>query len=145
MLLSTVKEKLNGLQTIAFELPNGQKVPGHFHVTEVGKVQKDFVDCGGTIRREVVINFQLWNAQDYDHRLHPEKLIRIIELSEKVLELPDAEVEVEYQGESIEKYALEFINGTFYLVSKQTACLALEACGTKPRVRLSSLSKLTCC
>src|SRR5690554_4988855 len=45
---------------------------------------------------------------DYDHRLHPEKLLSIIELSEKVLELKDQEIEVEYQGQTIEKFALEF-------------------------------------
>jgi hypothetical protein len=25
-------------------------VPTHYHITEVGKVQKDFIDCGGTVR-----------------------------------------------------------------------------------------------
>ena len=27
-------------------LPDGDFVPAHFHVTEVGRVQKDFIDCG---------------------------------------------------------------------------------------------------
>ena len=48
-------------------------VPSHFHVTEVGKITKHFIDCGGTVRNEEVVNFQLWQADDYDHRLHPEK------------------------------------------------------------------------
>ncbi len=34
-------------------LPSGGLVPSHFHITEVGRVQKTFVDCGGT-RRETV-------------------------------------------------------------------------------------------
>ncbi len=85
MKLSEVKNRLNELEKISFKLPNGELVPNHFHVTEVGKITKHFIDCGGTVRNEEVVNFQLWNANDYDHRLHPEKLIHIIELSEKVL------------------------------------------------------------
>ena len=86
MKLSEIKSALNTLETIAFQLPNGQLVPNHFHVTEIGKVIKKFIDCGGTIRKEEVVNFQLWDANDYDHRLHPEKLVHIIKLSEKVLD-----------------------------------------------------------
>src|SRR5690554_474891 len=124
MKLSEVKTALTNLDTIAFQLPNGELVPNHFHVTEVGKITKNFIDCGGTVRNEEVINFQLWNANDYDHRLHPEKLLSIIELSEKVLELKDQEIEVEYQGQTIEKFALEFDGKNFLLATKQTDCLA---------------------
>ena len=75
MKLSEIKKHLNQLETIEFKLPNGDLVPRHFHVTEVGKVSKTFIDCGGTLRQESLINFQLWEADDYDHRLHPEKLL----------------------------------------------------------------------
>jgi len=37
---------------VEFALPDGAKVPAHFHVTEVGYVTKDFFDCGGTRRRD---------------------------------------------------------------------------------------------
>ena len=105
MKLSEVKDQLSKLEKIGFQLPGGEKVPGHFHVTEIGKVEKNFIDCGGKIRKEEKISFQLWEANDYDHRLHPEKLVHIIELSEKQLELQDLEIEVEYQGkETIGKY-----------------------------------------
>lgn len=144
MKLSEIKKHLKDLETIAFELPNGELVPAHFHVTEVGKVTKNFIDCGGTVRNEEVINFQLWNKDDYNHRLHPEKLVHIINLSEKVLNLEDLEIEVEYQGETIGKYGLDF-NGThFLLTSKATACLAEDLCGIpqqKNKVRLSDLNK----
>ncbi|WP_339630071.1 DUF6428 family protein, partial [Bizionia echini] len=103
MTLSEIKNHLKHLETIAFQLPNGELVPKHFHVTEVGKISKHFIDCGGTVRTENVINFQLWEANDYDHRLHPEKLVNIIELSENVLKLDDLEIEVEYQGSTIGK------------------------------------------
>ncbi|CAL2104349.1 conserved protein of unknown function [Tenacibaculum sp. 190130A14a] len=145
MTLSEIKKHLQTLDTIAFELPNGDLVPAHFHVTEVGKISKHFIDCGGTVRTENVINFQLWNANDYNHRLHPEKLVHIIELSEKTLGLEDLEIEVEYQGDTIGKYALDFNGTNFLLVNKATACLAEDACGIpKPKVRLSDLQQQTC-
>lgn len=146
MNLSEIKKHLNNLSTIAFQLPNGDLVPNHFHVTEVGKVTKDFIDCGGTVRHEEVANFQLWEANDYDHRLHPEKLVNIIKLSEEILGLGDLPIEVEYQGSTIGKYGLDFDGKHFLLTSKQTACLALEECGIteKPRIKLSALGANAC-
>ena len=144
MKLSEVKTALSQLEAIAFQLPNGDLVPTHFHVTEVGKISKHFIDCGGTVRKENVANFQLWNADDYNHRLHPEKLVHIIELSEKVLELEDLEVEVEYQAETIGKFGLDFDGVNFQLTTKQTDCLAKENCGIpaqKPKVRLATLTE----
>lgn len=148
MKLSEVKSALNHLQTIAFQLPNGELVPNHFHITEVGKVTKHFIDCGGTVRKEEVANFQLWNADDYDHRLHPEKLLNIIELSEKVLGLEDLEIEVEYQGETIGKFGLDFDGKNFLLTTKQTDCLAKDQCdipSEKPKVKLSELQAAPSC
>ena len=130
MRLSAIKSELQKATTIAFRLPNGELVAPHFHVTEVGKITKHFIDCGGTIRSEEVANFQLWEAQDYDHRLHPEKLLNIIELSEQKLSLTDLEIEVEYQmKDSIGKFGLEFDGTHFQLTSKITNCLALDHCG----------------
>jgi len=148
MKLSEVKSALKSLETIGFKLPDGSLVPSHFHVTEVGKVSKHFIDCGGTVRQEDVVNFQLWNADDYDHRLHPEKLISIIELSEKVLQIEDHEVEVEYQGETIGKFGIDFDGTNFLLTTKQTDCLAKDACGIpaeKPKVKLADLNNASAC
>jgi len=148
MKLSEVKSALNQLDKIAFRLPNGGLVPAHFHVTEIGKISKHFIDCGGTVRSEEVVNFQLWNANDYNHRLHPEKLRSIIELSEKKLGIGDFEVEVEYQGQTIEKFGLDFDGTDFLMTSKQTDCLAKEKCGVpakKPKVKLASLQNESCC
>lgn len=129
MKLSEVKNQLRALSSITFQLPDGTLVPEHFHVTEVGEVTKHFIDCGGTVRHEKVANFQLWNANDYNHRLHPEKLLNIIELSEKILGLGDLEIEVEYQGTTINKFGLAMSGETFVLTSKQTDCLAKDKCG----------------
>ena len=123
-------------------------MPSHFHVTEIGKISKIFIDCGGTVRTEEVISFQLWNANDYDHRLHPEKLINIITLAEKTLELGDLDIEVEYQAETIGKFGLEFNGSQFLLTSKQTDCLAKDNCGIpveKLKVKLADLQSESCC
>jgi hypothetical protein len=130
MTLKHVKEHLAKVETLKFQLPDGSIVPAHFHVTEVGEVTKDFIDCGGTLRHEKVVNFQLWNADDIDHRLQPKKLKNIIQLSEKKLFIDDRlEVEVEYQGDTIGKYHLDFKEGNFQLVSTLTDCLAKDKCG----------------
>lgn len=148
MKLSEIKELLKRISTIEFKLPNGTNVPEHFHVTEIGEVSKRFIDCGGTVREEKKIAFQLWEANDFDHRLAPQKMISIIELSEKMLQLGDYEIEVEYQGETIGKYGLEF-NGTHFLLSSTlTDCLAKDKCGVAPektKIRLSDLNKSTSC
>jgi hypothetical protein len=143
MKVSEIKEILTNAEAVNFELPNGNFVPEYFHVTEVGLITKNFIDCGGTVRKETVVNFQLWDANDYEHRLKPQKLIHIIELSEKVLGIEDHEIEVEYQDTTIGKYDLDFNGKNFILRNKKTACLAQEQCGIpsdKPKIKLSQLN-----
>ncbi len=142
MKLSEVKKALSNMEHVQFILPNGEQVPSHFHVTEVGSIQKNFIDCGGTVRQESVINFQLFTSTDFDHRLGAAKLRSIIDLSEKQLLLEDLAIEVEYQGETIGKYSLELINGAFHLKNTQTDCLAKDKCGIpveKAKISMSTL------
>ena len=148
MKLSEVKQILPTLENVAFQLENETFVPEHFHVTEVGMITKNFIDCGGVIRNEKVVNFQLWNANDLEHRLKPNKLLKIISLSEDKLGIEDFEIEVEYQSDTIGKYDLEFNGKSFILKNKRTACLAQEACGVpheKQKIRLSDISNEPCC
>lgn len=144
MKLSEVKKALESVSEIKFELPNGTLVPIHFHVTEVGAITRHFIDCGGTERIEKVVNFQLWEAGDFDHRLAPEKLKNIISLSEEKLGLGNMKVEVEYQMDTIGKFNLDFNGSHFVLVPQQTACLAQDKCGIpeeKQKVALTSIGK----
>ena len=149
MKLSQVKNILKSVEAVNFILENGTSVPEHFHVTEVGLITKNFIDCGGTVRKETVVNFQLWDANDFEHRLKPQKLLNIIELSEKVLGIEDFEIEVEYQAQTIGKYDLDFNGNDFVLLDKKTACLAQDQCGIpseKPKVRLSDMTnEASCC
>lgn len=134
MKLSELKQLLPNLTNVAFQLENKTYVPEHFHVTEVGLVTKNFIDCGGVLRQETVVNFQLWNADDYEHKLKPAKLLHIINLAEQKLGITDLEIEVEYQTTTVGKYTLGFNGNHFILVNKKTACLAQEACGI-PQVK----------
>lgn len=148
MKLSEVKQILPTLENVEFQLENGTFVPEHFHVTEVGMINKNFIDCGGVIRNEKMVNFQLWNADDLEHRLKPGKLLNIIKLSEEKLGIEDHEIEVEYQSETIGKYDLEFNGKTFVLRNKMTACLAQDACGIpseKVKRNLSELKPVSKC
>lgn len=150
MLLSEFKNHLSTVDAIDFKLPDGQLVPVHYHVTEVGKNEKHFMDCGGKVRRETVVSLQLWLADDIDHRLEPQKLLKIISMAEKAISLNDDEIVVEYQGDTLGVYHLGFDGSQFLLQAKETACLAGEICGVpalKPMVNLSQLgpSKETAC
>ena len=148
MKLSQIKTILNTVETVNFQLPNGTFVPEHFHVTEVGLITKNFIDCGGTVRNETVVNFQLWDANDYDHRLKPKRLLNIIQLSEKILNIEDFEIEVEYQDTTIGKYDLDFNGENFELINKKTNCLAQDKCGIpteKPKVKSTPDSNASCC
>lgn len=150
MKLSAIKEILPSLDNVAFQLEDGTFVPEHFHVTEVGQITKNFIDCGGVIRNEKVVNFQLWNADDFEHRLKPAKLLHIIRLSEEKLGIEDTEIEVEYQSGTIGKYDLDFNGTTFVLKNKTTACLAQDACGIPAVKQKKNLAELplkesSCC
>lgn len=143
MKLSEIKTHLAQAESVNFELEDGTLVPEHFHVTEVGVITKDFIDCGGVVRHEKVANFQLWDANDYEHRLKAGKLLNIISLSEKVLGMEDLEIEVEYQGQTIGKYDLGYDGNNFLLLAKKTACLAQDQCGIpseKQKVQLKNLA-----
>lgn len=145
MNLSQIKNLLPTIEKLVFQLENGTFVPEHFHVTEVGIITKHFIDCGGTIRTEKVANFQLWDANDFDHRLKPTKLLNIIKLSEEKLQLEDLEIEVEYQGTTIEKYGLNFNGKNFILTSKQTNCLAQDKCGIPTEKLKTNQTEKSCC
>jgi hypothetical protein len=142
MQLSHLKNITNSLTELNFQLENGELIPKHFHITEIGIISKKFIDCGGKIREEKVVNFQLWHANDFSHRLKPSKLIEIIELAEKLLLAEDLTIEIEYQNETIGKYDLVFNGNNFVLMSKTTNCLAKDMCGIveeKPKLSLSEI------
>lgn len=104
------------LQKITYKLYNIERI-------------KRFIDCGGVICEESVVNFQLWNVDGYEHRLKPGKLLNIIKLSEEKLGIQNNEIEVEYQSITIGKYDLELVRKVVVPKSKTTDYLAQDACG----------------
>lgn len=115
-------------------LPDKGFIPAHYHITEVGRVQKDFIDCGGTIRSLASCLLQIWVADDTDHRLQTTKLAKILDVAGPVLKGDEIPVEVEYEDGTISQYPVAGLEVTpsgllFYLGTKHTACLAPEKCG----------------
>jgi hypothetical protein len=150
MKLSDFKNSLKTIEKVTFRLPDGEFVEAHTHITEVGMIRKQFIDCGGVVREETKVSFQLWkDDNDLEHRLYPGKLLHIIELSEKNLTILDEDIEVEYQGDTIGKYGVEFNGFEFVLTNKKTACLAEDNCGipvVKQKVSIAKLeSNDSCC
>jgi hypothetical protein len=130
MRLSEFRTHLSKLSTLDFKLPDGTSVPKHFHITEAGLTSKHFIDCGGTIRDERSANLQVWTSTDYEHRLSPEKLLKILSISQKLFGDEDLEMEVEYQTQTVGRYGLALEGGQFLLTPKFTDCLASDQCGS---------------
>ena len=109
----TDKNTLSTLEELTFVLPNGSHVATHFHVTEVGEITKKYVDCGGTVRKKIA-NFWLWTANDYDHRLNPQKVIDIIEMAEKEIGLENLEIEWNTSPKPLENTDSNFRKADFF-------------------------------
>ena len=138
MILSELKLQLPQLDGLRFRLPDGKRVPRHFHVTEVGLVRKSFMDCGGTLREATTVSLQLWYSSDLHHRLQADKLLRILEQATDTLGLPDATIEVEYQGPTLQRYGLSITDGELHLTTLHTACLASDSCGVPQMLQVAA-------
>lgn len=142
---SEFKNHLKNTSEVNFIQPNGHFVPRHFHITEAGLTTKHFVDCGGTLRSEKVLNLQVLVANDTAHRLGSEKLQRIIAISEKHFGIEDLEVEIEYQTDTIGRYSLDIKGENFQLVAKHTDCLASNHCGIANYEKTTEELAAACC
>ncbi|MFO0800349.1 MAG: DUF6428 family protein [Gemmataceae bacterium] len=136
MLLSEFKALLDAHPEAGLHLmlPDGDFVPAHFHVTEVGRVAKDFIDCGGVQRSSRSCVLQVWVADDTAHRLDAGRLARIVRLGAPVLGTDDLPIEVEYDAGVITQLPVTAAEVTpagllFHLGGKHTACLAPDRCG----------------
>jgi hypothetical protein len=113
-------------------LPGGEFVPDHFHITEIGRVHKQFIDCGGTRRESLSCVLQVWVANDTAHRLTSTKLSRIMKAGVGFVE-DDMPLVVEYGSETVASYPLGDVEVTpkgllLVLGNKPTACLAMDKC-----------------
>jgi hypothetical protein len=125
-----------------FILPDGDSIPPHAHVTEVGHVVKSFIDCGGVTGKSETVLLQTHVGQDTEHRLKTDRFAKILQLGERLLPHDQLEVEVEYDCCVVAQYPitearpagehLELILG-----KRQTQCLAQE--------RREAASAAACC
>jgi hypothetical protein len=133
------------------QLPDGSPVPLSFHVTEVGRVHKTFLDCGGTLRESLTCQLQVWVGEDYQHRIETGKMAAILEKGKAYLPDESIPVEVEYEDRVISQYTIEGHVLTdeavvLQLAHKHTECLAPELCGLPSINRLPSIGgKSSCC
>lgn len=147
MILSEFKKSLAQQRdrNIRFILPTGSKVPPHAHVTEVARMNKRFIDCGGTFRSEVTCRLQTWFADDTDHRLTAGKLLGILEKSASFLESETLEVEVEHEAPFVSAFPISSVEAegealVVRLGIKHTACLAEDKC-MPPKLNQPSIFK----
>src|SRR5271170_583742 len=125
----------NPEMSIYIVLPDNSFIPFHFHITEVGRIHKQFVDCGGICRELTVCSLQVWVANDKDHRITTTKLNKIMKAAESLLH-SDLLLIVEYGNDTISQYPIRNVEVTaagllFLLGSTPTACLAPDKCGVK--------------
>ena len=118
---------------LRFILPDGDVIPAHAHITEVGRLDKAFIDCGGIIHRTSICLLQAWVADDVDHRFLPGGLAKVLAGAEPLLQSDDLPVEVEYEDCAITQFPVEeaaFADGvlSFTLGTKHTDCLAKSVC-----------------
>lgn len=139
MRVSELSQKLTDTPdaTVRFRLPSGELAAAHAHVTEVARISKRFIDCGGTFREESTCRLQTWVADDYHHRLIAGKLAKILEKARLVLGDDDLDVDVEHDMGFVTQFPLQAatLEGTEVILSlqgKNTACLAPELCCPPP-------------
>jgi len=133
---------------IRFRLPDGKLVPAHAHVTEAARVDKNFIDCGGTFRKDSMCRLQTWVHDDLDHRLKAGKLLRILDKAKDVLLADDLPVDIEHELTYISQFPLESVEVegddlVFVLSVRHTACLAMELCCPPEKESLVSFRPLT--
>lgn len=131
-------------------LPNQNPVPVSFHITEVGQVNKTFIDCGGKVHAAQTCQLQVWVGEDEDHRLNAGKLADILNLSRSIVPNDDIDVEIEYEDTLISQYPVEDYAATddavvLHLTTKHTDCLAKELCGVPSSNGAACCGTSGCC
>lgn len=152
MILSELKQLLATHPDLHFRiaLPDGDPVPLSFHVTEVGRVHKTFLDCGGTRRESIVCQLQVWVGVDDAHRIETGKMAAILEKSRAIVPNDSVPVELEYEDRVISQYTISGHEISadaviLRLAHKHTECLAPELCGLPSIERLPAIGGRSFC
>jgi hypothetical protein len=127
--------KAHSEKLVGFRLPNGETAPLHSHITEAGHMAKNFIDCGGTVRRTESCLLQLWEGNDAGHRISAGKLHGILQTARWIIPNDELDVEIEYEAGIISQYpvlAAQVAGNVlrFIVETKHADCLARQTCGT---------------
>lgn len=125
-----------------FVLPDGDLIPAHAHLTEVGYSAKHSIDCGGVIGHHETVVLQMHVGTDLEHRLTSDRFARILDSSSRVVPHDNLEVEVEHDCCVVARYPVKKIapgweSVDVMLAKNKTQCLA--------RVRAETAEASTCC
>jgi hypothetical protein len=149
--------KLDALKTILrqhpdtlprFILPDGNRIPAHAHLTEVGHDVKNFIDCGGVVGNSETVVLQTHVMADTEHRLTSERFAKILDLGHRVLQHDRLDVEVEYDCCVVAQYPIAEAKPAgkhldLILENKRTQCLARERAQTE--AESSCCARASCC
>jgi hypothetical protein len=89
-----------------FVLPSGDYIPAHAHVTEVGHLVRNFIDCGGLTGKEEKLVLQTHVGSDTDHRLRSDRFAKVLRLANDVISNADLNVDVEYDCCVVAQYPI---------------------------------------
>ena len=125
-----------------FVLPDGDFLPRHVHLTEVGHVVKKFIDCGGQTGAEEKVLLQTHVGTDTEHRLRSDRFAKILQLGEHVLPNEKLDIEVEYDCCVVAQYPISEVRRDgehldIILQNGRTQCRARE--------RRKAATKKGCC
>ena len=103
------------------------------HVTEVARLDKKFVDCGGTLRTDSSCRLQLYQADDTEHRITAAKFAQILAKGAGLLNSLNLSVEVEAEAPYLSVFPItasriEEKQIVLSLGMRHTACLAEDVC-----------------
>lgn len=151
--IKTLEDKPN--YSIEFHLPGGIQLPTHYHITDVGAVNRYFIDCGGQTREENYVQIQLWLGKNNDHCLDAKTILKILKNSNKVLcklpNLNDSNVFIEYKTEFITQYPIakiDVLNGKIICFTKHLTTQCLVALRHEQELNKGAASdcrKASCC
>lgn len=144
-------------KSLQFTLPTGTRIPPHAHITEVARIDKHFIDCGGTVRKESACRMQIWFADDTEHRISAKTLLKVLDKAATILGTEDLTVDFEYEAPFIAQFPITSITPetdalVIHLGIRHTDCLAKEYCVPPSKTAkdfilpsLPKLEKTKCC
>src|SRR5437868_4246039 len=132
-----------------FVLPDGNYIPAHAHVTEVGHVVRNFIDCGGVTGKEEKTLVQTHVGDDEDHRLTADRFSKILRVGLRALPSADLDVDVEYDCCVVAQYPIAEVRREgehldVMLQRGRTQCRARERREAKARETCCATAEVCC-